>query len=179
MNPTAFARALRWVSGKSPITTWEVPRVRSTDQIVCRKRVLVKWLSAPEGCSAGAEAVPPSHPGQFPRRARRGVDSARPCPRGSGYPLALARAPGGAAVLGDVSREQRDRRLCRTNAAAWATERQAPAEMWHPTPRSRLRKPGTNIAELRRILLFRTSAAGDTFCTSDCPVRKQSVCEPI
>ena len=51
------------------------------------------------------------------------------------------------------------------------------AEMWHPTPRSRLRKPGTNIAELRRILLLRTSAAGDSFCTSDRPVRKQSVCE--
>src|SRR5271165_4646825 len=48
------------------------------------------------------------------------------------------------------------------------------AEMWRPTPRSRLRKAGANIAELRSILLFRTSAAGDSFCTSDCPVRKQS-----
>src|ERR1017187_10123574 len=48
------------------------------------------------------------------------------------------------------------------------------AEMWRPTPRSLLRKAGANIAELRRILLFRTSAAGDSFCASDCPVRKQS-----
>jgi hypothetical protein len=48
--------------------------------------------------------------------------------------------------------------------------RWALAEMWRSIPRSRLRKAGANIAELRRILLFRRSTAGDTFCTSDCPV---------
>ena len=53
------------------------------------------------------------------------------------------------------------------------------AEVQRPILGTQLRKAGANIAELRKILHFPTSDAGDTLCTADCLVRNQSVCEPF
>ena len=52
-------------------------------------------------------------------------------------------------------------------------------EMWRPTPRSQVEKAEANIAELRRILLFRMNACRRFFVHFGLSGEEAVICEPF